>query len=290
MAPRPILRTQIADPNQPLTNPLPFTSCSQSQLLQHTSPHVHFPPTPWLTRTAVTHSPNTYDRAPIAVLPNHCELPERGCRVYDDVSDNDSGNDGGKGNGHDVYLETDGAKSNCHSGKSDRQSASEKIESYFLFEACASEEEGTDQHRASISVGACGSGDRHDVVAKTCSVAQGLLPFSSFSLSPSSSSSSSSSLSSSDENDVFLSPPLQGQSTSQEQEQVPWQANSNTQGAQGLPFAPSSEVAMLKKRPPMKKRSTGRLKNNSVRLACACFSINTSAFSDPALEGCLGGF
>ncbi|PFH48106.1 hypothetical protein AMATHDRAFT_107406, partial [Amanita thiersii Skay4041] len=88
MAPRPILKTQIPDAYQPLTSPLPFSACSHSQLLYQSSPHVHFPPTPTLTRTVTTHSSSAYDRAPIVVLPNECALPERGGRVYD-VSDFD---------------------------------------------------------------------------------------------------------------------------------------------------------------------------------------------------------
>ena len=64
--------------------PLPFSSCSQAQFLflEH-SPHVHFPPTPRLVRPGITHSSSTYDRAPIEVSPNQCELPARGCRVYE---------------------------------------------------------------------------------------------------------------------------------------------------------------------------------------------------------------
>jgi hypothetical protein len=47
------------------------------------SAHVHFPGTPSLTATFTTHSPNSYDRAPICVAPNPCELPPRGDRVYE---------------------------------------------------------------------------------------------------------------------------------------------------------------------------------------------------------------
>lgn len=49
------------------------------------NPHVvHFPPQPSLTRTFSAHSSSTYDRTPIAVTPNSCALPERGCpgRTY----------------------------------------------------------------------------------------------------------------------------------------------------------------------------------------------------------------
>ncbi|KAK0185166.1 hypothetical protein F5146DRAFT_1071665 [Armillaria mellea] len=79
MIPRPILKplaTTSAVGSS--TNPLP-SSCSR---LPPISPHVHFPPTPALSSTYVTHSPNTYDRAPIIVSPNSCELPERGGRLY----------------------------------------------------------------------------------------------------------------------------------------------------------------------------------------------------------------
>jgi hypothetical protein len=51
------------------------------------SPHVHFPPTPTLTSTHPAYSPLTYDRAPIAVTPNSCALPERGGRMYTSPSE-----------------------------------------------------------------------------------------------------------------------------------------------------------------------------------------------------------
>ncbi|KAF9647004.1 hypothetical protein BDM02DRAFT_2832868 [Thelephora ganbajun] len=45
---------------------------------------VHFPPSPIIAKTFVAHSPSTYDRSPIVVVPNSCALPERGCpgRTY----------------------------------------------------------------------------------------------------------------------------------------------------------------------------------------------------------------
>jgi hypothetical protein len=45
---------------------------------------VHFPPSPIISKTFVAHSPSTYDRSPIVVVPNSCALPERGCpgRTY----------------------------------------------------------------------------------------------------------------------------------------------------------------------------------------------------------------
>ncbi|KAF7307607.1 hypothetical protein MIND_00555900 [Mycena indigotica] len=61
------------------SNPLPFASCSSRMVMY--SPHVHFPTQP-CTLTGATHSPGTYDRAPISVSPNSCALPERGGRVY----------------------------------------------------------------------------------------------------------------------------------------------------------------------------------------------------------------
>lgn len=79
MTPRPILKT-LPDVNLETvySSPLPFASCSQ---MLH-SPHVHFPPTPTLTTTAITHSPFIYDRAPITVPDNMCAMPKRGARVY----------------------------------------------------------------------------------------------------------------------------------------------------------------------------------------------------------------
>jgi hypothetical protein len=64
------------------SDPLPFASCSKLLL----SPHVHFPPTPTLTSTHAAYSPRTYDRAPIAISPNACALPERGGRTYSPTS------------------------------------------------------------------------------------------------------------------------------------------------------------------------------------------------------------
>ncbi|KAL0952084.1 hypothetical protein HGRIS_008720 [Hohenbuehelia grisea] len=63
-------------PISPSGSPFPFASSAMN------SPHVHFPPTPSMASTHTTHSPNTYDRAPIVVSPNICSLPERGGRVY----------------------------------------------------------------------------------------------------------------------------------------------------------------------------------------------------------------
>ncbi|KAF7297133.1 hypothetical protein MIND_00946200 [Mycena indigotica] len=58
-------------------------------------PHnVHFPSSPSLARTFATHSSTQYDRSPIEVSPNACELPARGCpgRTYYDGSKPKSGN------------------------------------------------------------------------------------------------------------------------------------------------------------------------------------------------------
>lgn len=72
--PRPILKASSSDCFPPSSSALPFKS-------PH-SPHVHFPPTPTLTSTQMTHSPFAYDRAPIVVSPNKCALPKRGGRMY----------------------------------------------------------------------------------------------------------------------------------------------------------------------------------------------------------------
>lgn len=75
MTPRPILKTHSSMEYFPSpSTALPFKFLH--------SPHVHFPPTPTLTDTQTTHSPFVYDRAPIVVSPNTCQLPERGGRVY----------------------------------------------------------------------------------------------------------------------------------------------------------------------------------------------------------------
>ncbi|KAG6919093.1 hypothetical protein DXG01_009346 [Tephrocybe rancida] len=75
--PRPILKTRPSPLSECFPSPagaLPFRF--------PISPHVHFPPTPTLTDTQVTHSPFVYDRAPIVVSPNICKLPKRGGRDY----------------------------------------------------------------------------------------------------------------------------------------------------------------------------------------------------------------
>jgi len=79
-APRPILKglPSASVSSETVSNPFPFSSCPNI----FDSPHVHFPPTPTLTSTAITHSPFMYDRAPIVVTPNTCALPERGGRKF----------------------------------------------------------------------------------------------------------------------------------------------------------------------------------------------------------------
>lgn len=83
MRPRPILKG-LPSSSETTSNPLPFSSCPT--MLD--SPHVHFPPTPTLTSTEMTHSSFIYDRAPIVVTPNTCALPERGERKFIGSSSN----------------------------------------------------------------------------------------------------------------------------------------------------------------------------------------------------------
>ncbi|KAG9308954.1 hypothetical protein JVU11DRAFT_4607 [Chiua virens] len=59
--------------HQQCPEPFPFATSSTVNV----SPHVHFPPTPTLTSTFITHSSTVYDRTPAAVLPNTCALPGR---------------------------------------------------------------------------------------------------------------------------------------------------------------------------------------------------------------------
>ncbi|KAH9854285.1 hypothetical protein C2E23DRAFT_867363 [Lenzites betulinus] len=72
--PHPILKRD----SSPFRTPtLPFSTCGPTF-----SPHVHFPPTPRLVaETFPAYSPTTYDRAPIAVSPNVCQIPRRGERT-----------------------------------------------------------------------------------------------------------------------------------------------------------------------------------------------------------------
>ena len=74
--PRPILKHHVSMSKQ-VTQPLPFLACGHPV---H-SPHVHFPPTPGLVQsTHPAHSPRTYDRRPIIVSPNQCDLSSRSDR------------------------------------------------------------------------------------------------------------------------------------------------------------------------------------------------------------------
>ena len=84
------LKSQQPYPPDSPQNPFPFASCRDVVKIISSSgphhpaldPHVHFPPSPTISSTYITHSPATYDRAPIVVSQNTCELPERGRRVY----------------------------------------------------------------------------------------------------------------------------------------------------------------------------------------------------------------
>ncbi|KAL0952085.1 hypothetical protein HGRIS_008721 [Hohenbuehelia grisea] len=78
-----ILKRPASLPLSPISNPFPFVNAfSVLYTPGRHSPHVHFPPTPSLISTYVTHSSNVYDRAPIIVSPNPLELPPRGARTY----------------------------------------------------------------------------------------------------------------------------------------------------------------------------------------------------------------
>ncbi|KAH8981455.1 hypothetical protein EDB86DRAFT_2834868 [Lactarius hatsudake] len=76
---RPCLKHRAdVDPPAPTNSPpLPF-ALSPSAL----APRVHFPPSPGLCQTHLTHSAAIYDRAPIVVLPNACAMPERNGRTF----------------------------------------------------------------------------------------------------------------------------------------------------------------------------------------------------------------
>ena len=74
-APRPILkRVSTSSGSSFSSSPSPSPSMK-----------VHFPPHASLTQSFAAYSPAVYDRTPIRVAPNLCELPERGCpgRTYD---------------------------------------------------------------------------------------------------------------------------------------------------------------------------------------------------------------
>lgn len=74
-APRPILkRVSTSSGSSFSSSPSPSPSMK-----------VHFPPHASLTQSFAAHSPSVYDRTPIRVAPNLCELPEHGCpgRTYD---------------------------------------------------------------------------------------------------------------------------------------------------------------------------------------------------------------
>jgi len=82
-SPRPILKSP-ASQTKTATTSLPFPS---SGLPVHGSLHVHFPPSPTMTQTEITHSSFSYDRKPIVVGPNACALPARFERAMDSPPD-----------------------------------------------------------------------------------------------------------------------------------------------------------------------------------------------------------
>ncbi|KAI5116360.1 hypothetical protein M0805_002396 [Coniferiporia weirii] len=79
MRPRPILKRVVAVSSESSASPL-----SPSPLDGSIKAAVHFPPHPALACTYTAHSADAYDRSPIAVAPNECALPARGCpgRTY----------------------------------------------------------------------------------------------------------------------------------------------------------------------------------------------------------------
>jgi len=81
MSPRPILKHGSSSHHHSALSAIP-----PSALPYPPEPHqVHFPPPTALSKTYPTHSVTSYDRAPIVVTRNDCQLPERGCpgRTYD---------------------------------------------------------------------------------------------------------------------------------------------------------------------------------------------------------------
>ncbi|KAF8167184.1 hypothetical protein B0H34DRAFT_4003 [Crassisporium funariophilum] len=78
---RSILKRPTALPMSP--QPFPYAASFSIHLSPPMkSPHVHFPSSPSLVATFVTHSPGSYDRGPIAVSPNPLALPSWGERIY----------------------------------------------------------------------------------------------------------------------------------------------------------------------------------------------------------------
>ncbi|KAI0053397.1 hypothetical protein FA95DRAFT_1601041 [Auriscalpium vulgare] len=94
------LRPCLKHQQPPAPSPFPFATCS-SQHQQPPAPspfpfatcsslapqRVHFPPSPALASTHLTHAANDYDRAPIVVMPNACALPARNDRTYTPCDD-----------------------------------------------------------------------------------------------------------------------------------------------------------------------------------------------------------
>jgi len=77
----------LSTPNHPTPPPTPrpiLKRTPSSMDRERKQAVVHFPPSPIISKTFVAHSPSTYDRSPIVVVPNTLALPERGCpgRTY----------------------------------------------------------------------------------------------------------------------------------------------------------------------------------------------------------------
>lgn len=82
--PRPILkRASVSGPTVP-TTVLPAPEAGAFNSRSGSGNGVHFPPHAILASTHIAYSADAYDRSPIAVMPNECALPARGCpgRTY----------------------------------------------------------------------------------------------------------------------------------------------------------------------------------------------------------------
>lgn len=268
MSPRPILKRD--PPSIIPSNPLPFATCPTLF-----SPKVHFPPTPTMTSTHPAFSPLTYDRAPIVVSPNVCALPERGER--------------------DVYAPADGEPSGSSAerprGRSRTKKAVSIKGSYFnprAYEACEVEP----------PAGHIG-GDDADYDVESIPLPSAAIPLPPPLVQDISSSES-------DESDVTTPPDIHLQPPPLSSSRKPQHPNAhyhppsirplNTTFASkadmnsALSFLPHPPTSPAREKVPILKEDRRKRDSTLARPCRPSLKRTTSAFAEPPLEGCLGGF
>ncbi|KAF8639596.1 hypothetical protein AX16_010265 [Volvariella volvacea WC 439] len=307
MTPRPILKPPVSLDEASLS-PLPFAACSYSQITTvllvdspQNSHHVHFPPTPTLTSLAITHSPSVYDRAPIKVGKNWCELPERGCRVYFEneyINHTEKESSSGPGVGGTVMGV--GASAGTEAALASGLGISGAASGRFLCSALRLVDE-MDCDGLNSNFGTVGGGDE-DGNSSSASASDGLEPL----LSSLTSTAAIRIRSNANASDSSLSIPSPNDSLNASS------SPSSTLSISPLSLSNDGLISKSRSSNELKSASTcaGKVKSSSKKKCCASNGLGStasssssssskrllyrkkllSAFQEPSLEGCLGGF